>query len=670
METLGSYQILGQLGRGGCGVVYTALDPRIGRKVAIKTIDANAETAQGAALRERFRREARAAGILSHPHIVTIHELNDASDVLYIVMEFVDGQTLADRMSGPDRLSLEFIVSILAAAADALDFAHAHNIVHRDVKPANFLITAAGHLKIADFGIAKIADADISLTHTGMVIGTAQYMSPEQVTAKPATGRSDQFSLAVIAYEMLTGQKPFQGDSWASVLHQILSIEPPPVSLYRDNLGDGVTAVLRKALTKDPAGRYESCRAFVDELAREVLGTAAYAAISQSSTPGVTRTMMAPTSQTVPAAIPSSVRPSPSPSSPSPSWIRPVAVGVGAAVVLFGGWLVYHRQSNKPSSGAPAAVVAEAPSTQPAEPPTQPPVQKAPVTAPKADTRPPEVQGTKSIARTQASPGATSPETRTVPSSTVTRAPVSTPAISQPPPQSPPTPSVTSQPAQTTARVEPPPAQAAPPKVTPAVPSRPTEADAWSQVANTADIAALDQFRQNYPNGIHFAEAARRIEQIEWDKALRAGDGPSFRNYLAKYPSGAFSDRAKAELARIEKAAEVSTGRSQVAAALDRYRQAFETKDLDALKAIWPGLGRSELSAIQNFFGIASTIKFELQPLGEAEISSTGASLRCRRIVAASDSRGPLPVQNQIVDIHFAKSGSAMIIQSVDVAGR
>jgi serine/threonine protein kinase len=255
VETLARYQILGELGRGGCGIVYSALDPAIGRKVAIKTIQADTRSEAGRALHERFKREARAAGGLSHPNIVTIHEFADTGDITYIVMEFVEGHTLADKMATGTPLSAEFILAILRAAADALDTAHARNIVHRDVKPANFLLTPSGNLKIADFGIAKLLGGEINLTNTGMVIGTAHYMSPEQVSAKPVTGRSDQFALAVIAYEMLAGRKPFQGDSWVTVLHQIMSADPLPVETFREGLGSTVTSVLLRALAKDPAQR-------------------------------------------------------------------------------------------------------------------------------------------------------------------------------------------------------------------------------------------------------------------------------------------------------------------------------------------------------------------------------------------------------------------------------
>jgi serine/threonine protein kinase len=272
LQTLGRYRILDELGRGGCGVVYRAMDPSIGRTVAIKTILAKSEPAAGQESRERFRREARSAGNLSHPNIVTVHDFSDSGDPMFIAMEFVEGRTLAAHMSGGP-LPTDFILGVLRSAADALDYAHAQHIVHRDVKPANFLITKSGRLKITDFGIAKMLDSEEGLTSTGMVVGTVQYMSPEQISETRVTGRSDQFSLAVIAYEMLTGVKPFQGNSWASVIHAIIMAEPAPVTQFRENLSEEANTALRKALSKDPEARYSTCTEFCEALEHALLGS-------------------------------------------------------------------------------------------------------------------------------------------------------------------------------------------------------------------------------------------------------------------------------------------------------------------------------------------------------------------------------------------------------------
>ncbi len=340
LQTLGRYRILGELGRGGCGVVYRAMDPSIGRTVAIKTILAKSEPAAGQESRERFRREARSAGNLSHPNIVTVHDFSDSGDPMFIAMEFVEGRTLAEHMSnGP--LPTDFILGVLRSAADALDYAHAQHIVHRDVKPANFLITTSGRLKITDFGIAKMLDSDEGLTNTGVVVGTVQYMSPEQISETRVTGRSDQFSLAVIAYEMLTGIKPFQGNSWASVIHAIMMGEPPPVTKFRDNLSEEANSPFRKALSKDPESRYSTCTKFCEALEHAILGptierTAIYsktqsAALSHEKAPAVTTQPV----QTIPDATRDVMPPA-----AKARAVKPLMIGaLGGAVVAAALWL-------------------------------------------------------------------------------------------------------------------------------------------------------------------------------------------------------------------------------------------------------------------------------------------------------------------------------------------
>lgn len=674
METLGRYQILGELGRGGCGVVYRALDPRINRKVAIKTVQPNTDSTLSSSLRERFRREAQSAGGLSHPNIVTVHEFDDTGEMTYIVMEYVEGQTLAQKMAGGQPLPLEFILSVVASAGAALDFAHAQNIVHRDVKPANFLITPSGFLKIADFGIAKVMNAEIGLTSTGMVVGTAHYMSPEQVAAKPVTGRSDQFSLGVIAYEMLTGKKPFEGDSWASVLHQIMSVDPPPVKQFRESLGDSVTMVLRRALAKDAADRYPSCSQFAAELSEAVIGTT------------IERTMIQPISQAMKGPLPPpsreqlpptqllpSTRPLPQgpaqtaersiPPARSRSGMVPIAAGGILAALIFGAWLMFHSRSAKPDAASAAAAASSSTAS------VAPPVTAPPVTATAtANTE----KASEKTAR------ATNAAEKKIPQSAVESSRVS-PAVPAPTP----VPAATSAAAPTIVAQAPPsvapPAGAAPAPVgqTPQQEARPPqpdpralEAEAWDRVRSSNDIAVLDRFRASYPNGAFSGDAARRIEQIEWERASAANDTKAYRDFVAKYPGGQFSDRARAELAKLDKAGQTAANRRLVDSALARYRQAFENRDLDSLKSVWPGLSRSELSSIQNFFRIARSISLQLRLTGDPEINGDTAVVRSRRVMSASDERGPLPAQDQMVTIHLRKSGDAMVIDSVQADGR
>ena len=249
MEQIGRYTILGELGRGGFGIVYKAQDPKINRIVAIKTIPTQElrSFAGGKELYERFSREAQSAGSLSHPNIVTVFELAEDDAVTYIVMEFVPGRSLRDVMSDGTAIPVERKLSLIRQMAEALDFAHENGIIHRDVKPANILVTDAGVAKIADFGVAKIVSQH-TMSATGVAVGTPSYMSPEQIMAKGVDGRSDQFSLAVIAYELLTGKQPFDGDSLPALIHQILSIDPPDPATVSEQVERPGSDVLLRGL--------------------------------------------------------------------------------------------------------------------------------------------------------------------------------------------------------------------------------------------------------------------------------------------------------------------------------------------------------------------------------------------------------------------------------------
>src|ERR1035437_1534753 len=267
MDRIGRYKIVRELGRGAMGVVYHAIDPNIGRPVAIKTIHFgdNRKPEEIDRMRERLFREARSAGMLSHRGIVTVYDVEQQGDLAYIAMEYVDGPTLDQMLSEPAPLDAERMFSILGQTAVALDYAHSKGIVHRDIKPANIMLSADGTAKIADFGIAKITAAE-NLTMTGSIVGTPHYMSPEQVQGQPVDGRSDQFSLAVIGYEMLTGEKPYMGEHLTTVVYKIVAEEPVPPHRLNPSLSTGIENVLRKALAKKPDGRYRNCQDFIESL--------------------------------------------------------------------------------------------------------------------------------------------------------------------------------------------------------------------------------------------------------------------------------------------------------------------------------------------------------------------------------------------------------------------
>ena len=256
------------------GVVYHAIDPNIGRPVAIKTIQLGAvlKPEEQERMRERLFREARSAGILSHPGIVTIYDVEQQGDMAYIAMEFVDGPTLDQLLSRPQALEPDRMFNILAQTSVALDYAHAKGIVHRDVKPANIMIAADGTAKITDFGIAKITASE-QFTMTGSIVGTPHYMSPEQVQGQPVDGCSDQFSLAVMAFEMLTGEKPYTGEHLTTVVYKIVAEEPPAPHRINSSLGGAIESVLRKGLAKKPEARYGSCQEFIESLEKACAAT-------------------------------------------------------------------------------------------------------------------------------------------------------------------------------------------------------------------------------------------------------------------------------------------------------------------------------------------------------------------------------------------------------------
>jgi serine/threonine-protein kinase len=265
MEKIGRYQVLGEIGRGAMGVVYRAQDPAIGRVIAIKTIRLSdlTDSSERDRLHERLFREAQSAGILSHPNIVTIYDIAEENGLAFIFMELVNGPALEKLLSdhAPDS---QTVLAILKQTASALDYAHKKGIVHRDIKPANIMIHDDGQAKITDFGVAKIVSQQ--MTQAGAMMGTPNYMSPEQVQGHAVDGRADQFSLGVIAYEILTGEKPFVGDYLPTLLYKIVREDPVAPQRLNRSLGPPVETVLRKALAKAPEDRYATCTEFINAL--------------------------------------------------------------------------------------------------------------------------------------------------------------------------------------------------------------------------------------------------------------------------------------------------------------------------------------------------------------------------------------------------------------------
>jgi serine/threonine protein kinase len=263
----GRYEIIGELGRGAMGVVYKATDPVIGRTVAVKTIKLSEEGTglSRPELLSRFQTEARAAGLLTHPNIVVVFDAGEEDGLYYITMELVEGKSLQAHLDGGQAFALPRVLRIMEQTCSALQFAHERNVVHRDIKPANIMLTADDTVKVTDFGTAKILQFG-TMQQTAHVMGTPSYMSPEQVKGRAVDGRSDIFSLGVLLYEMVTGEKPFPGQNITTVIYKIVNEEPVPPRQINPTIHPGINAVVMKSLAKEPEARYQSCREMLEDL--------------------------------------------------------------------------------------------------------------------------------------------------------------------------------------------------------------------------------------------------------------------------------------------------------------------------------------------------------------------------------------------------------------------
>ncbi|HEV7504884.1 MAG TPA: serine/threonine-protein kinase [Thermoanaerobaculia bacterium] len=283
---LGRFEIVRLLGRGGMGAVYLAEDRKIGRPVAIKQIRIERGVSDEALVeaRARFDVELQAAGRLSHPNIATVYDAFETEDSYCIALEYVPGISLDERLKAGPPLTAPAAAKLGGQIAAGLDYAHQRGIVHRDVKPGNVLLSEDGTVKITDFGIAKLASLDV--TQTGIALGTPSYMSPEQIQSNPLDGRSDQFSLGVLLYLMLTGRLPFTGGNAQSVLYNILHAEPERPGAINAALPAAVDRVLAKALAKEPGDRYATCAELARELEAALAGAQTAAPPSQAMPTG------------------------------------------------------------------------------------------------------------------------------------------------------------------------------------------------------------------------------------------------------------------------------------------------------------------------------------------------------------------------------------------------
>ena len=269
LRSLGRYQIRGVLGKGAMGLVYDAHDPKLDRRVAIKTIlTRTLDEATAKQYSMRFKREVRAVARLNHPHIVQVYDFGNEGDLAYIVMEYIQGRELKDYFDAGERFDLKTILRLMTQLLDALESAHEAGIIHRDVKPANVMVDAGGHAKLTDFGVARFTDpdGDHEATRAGTILGTPSYMSPEQIQGQALDRRTDIFSAGVLFYQLLTGQKPFDGTQWV-LAKKIVQDDPVWPSAIVQIPAD-LDRVAARALAKQPAQRYQSARSFAESLRR------------------------------------------------------------------------------------------------------------------------------------------------------------------------------------------------------------------------------------------------------------------------------------------------------------------------------------------------------------------------------------------------------------------
>jgi len=549
MDTIGKYQLVRIIGEGGMGRVYEAIDPIIGRRVAVKTISLNVAT--DAETRSRFFREAQAAGQLSHPNLITIHDIGDADGTPYIVMEFLEGLDLNRKMR-QERLSYDAKMQIMIDVCEGLAFAHGRDIVHRDIKPANIFITPNGRAKILDFGLARGVLSDV--TQTGKIVGTPNYMSPEQIRDEGVDHRSDIFAAGVVFYELLCGRKAFEGDSVATTLYKVLETQPPPVHLIDQQLPATLSSVIERALAKDRLARFQSSGEMLEAVLQAHGRTTEIERSRLTSLPRHT-----PPRGTSAVAVAVAVPPRRSRATIA-AW-----TAAGIAVAGIAGFALWSRQSPEPSPAPPIAQStpvsnAPAPTSVPEAPP--PPQTRAAAPAP-PDNNPLSRTANPKPSAAPGKPAAAGPPPATIPSVV-------------PPPA--PAPPVETKPALAAATSVP--AQVPPPAPEP----KPTPIESPPVAAPAVAPAPPPQA----------APPAARTEE---------------------------------------------NPQAAIQGVLARYRAALESRDINALKRIWPVLSGRQEDAIRNEFEHSRAIVVGLEGV-DIRPAGNAATVTCRRSYAVTTADG------------------------------
>lgn len=405
MTQIGKYQVVEQVGEGAMGVVYKATDPVLNRTVAVKVMSEG--LAQDVALRERFLREAQSAGSLQHPNLVTIYDFGETDGHLFIAMEFIEGVDLEQLMEQKAPMDLAAKLDLMIDVLNGLSYAHRRGIIHRDIKPANIRIDQDGRGRIMDFGVARLETSN--LTGTGTMMGTPNYMAPEQISGGPLTPAADLWSVGAVLYEMLTSKKPFQADTLHRVLFKIVTEPPADLLEAAPGLPVGLDHLVKKALEKDPANRYRTASEMANAIA---------AVRAKMGAPRMSRTISQRSSIADPLRVSQQHA---TPAIPSRNWF---AIGGAVAGLLFlvaaVGYLGRQFGKSGPPPGTVAPTVAVAPADSAAATTTPPQVvTQAPVQAPIVAPAPATPQPNREAPRVAATPPAGTPRQTTVPETKV-----------------------------------------------------------------------------------------------------------------------------------------------------------------------------------------------------------------------------------------------------------
>ena len=630
-HTIAHYEVTEKLGQGGMGVVYKARDLRLGRFVALKflprAVDALEEDKQ------RFIIEARAASALDHPNICTIHSIDETDDgQMFIVMGYYQGETLRQKVArGP--LPMREALDYSKQTCRGISKAHREKIVHRDIKPANIIVTNDGVVKMLDFGLARLS-GHTQISRPGVRLGTASYMSPEQAKGDPLDHRTDVWAFGVVLYELLSGRRPFEGTHDLAVIYSVVNNDPEPLRQVSSTVPVALETIVIKTLSKDPEQRYASIDEVLADLDQIVPEDDSQATMSIPAA-AITNFNSEKSAQPV----------KPATNSKLPYVAAALAVGIAAVATYF----LATGSENIDTAGAPPVLTEPAAGTAATSPEasTSPPVTETqPVERASAPPPPPE--------RTQAVAGTERP---------VPAAPVSAPAAA--PPALKPTavaalPDAADQAEETVSQARIGAPVAAPPPPEPADGPVQELAD-WTAIRDRTEIAAFEAFIEKHPDGSLRREAERRIDDLTWARTRRAGTSDAVSAYLGRYPEGEHVAEARGLLAELKPpaapqpelqprslVAEVSED-DRINGVLRDLGRAYEAKDIDRVRALWPGLTSEQNSRLAGSFKVARSIGYELDPLGPAEINGDEASIRCRRIVRYSDDRGDRkPVESDV----------------------